>query len=341
MNQTILNKVTSSFNAPINKENEQNPPRINSPKLKQLEKDTVSFSAKPSTKKIQHFSLDILKAIPFSEKTQSLRAEAERIYNFGKSKLSEFNDLCLDIFPNGAKTTRIKSPNSIESKLRNKIKQNPTRDKNLMNIIGDLAGARGITDGSQEATDKIVKNLVKKIEEKELQITSIRNYRGTYTEPYFCQKHIDLITEANRKAGNKNIKILDGTNAIKENGYTAGHITVITKDKLNVELQIKGKLVNKIDESTHIIHDLFVAKDSACINSRSKRKLLEPVIKAYNSLSPAKKDKYNKYLNACYLEARKAEINNKKLVLPQLINEIPDCLNLDKLWDVAQQFKLY
>ena len=162
MNQTILNKVTSRFNAPISKENEPNPPRINSPKLKQLEKDTVSFSARPSTKKIQRFSLDILKAIPFSEKTQSLKAEAEHIYNFGKGKLSAFNDFCLDIFPNGAKTTRIKSPNSIESKLRNKIKQNPASNKNLMNIITDLAGARAITDGSPEATDIIVNNLVKK-----------------------------------------------------------------------------------------------------------------------------------------------------------------------------------
>ena len=340
MNSTILNKATSRFNTPISKENEQNPARINSPTLKQLQKDTVSFSARPTPKKIQGFSLDILKIIPFSEKAPSLKAAAKHIYNFGKGKLSAFNDLCPDIFPNGPSTTRIKSPKSIESKLRNKTKQTPATGKNLMNIITDLAGARAITDGSPEATDIIVNNLVKKIKEGEFQVTSIRNYRGSHTEPYFCQKHIDLITEANKRAGNKSIKILDGANAIKENGYTAGHITGMTKDKLNVEFQIKGKLVNKIDQSTHIIHDLFVSKDSTSINSRNKRKLLEPVINAYNSLPAPKKEKYNQYLNACYRKARKAEINNKKLILPQLLNEIPDCLSLEKLWDIARQFKL-
>ena len=185
----------------------------------------------------------------------------------------------------------------------------------------DQAGARAITNGSQKATDEIINNMIKEIQAGKLIITSIRNYHGGGIPPYLSQENIKLLQESQK---NSPIKVLDGIKAEKLNGYTAGHITGITKKGLNAEFQIKGQAVNSVDESTHLTHDISLNKTSAA-NADS----LAPIVNAYKTLTPEKTVVYNEYLRKKYREARESEIYGKKLVFIPIPKELPKALSLE------------
>ena len=312
MNPTILNKISSYFATPL--KGQDTHARTKSPKLRPLEKDTVSFSANANIENI-----------------------SRRIHKVGLQKEVSFKKICSNIFGNWPYKTRIKSPDSVAHKIGNKGAAEKLSFPQSVKIITDQAGAKVITDGSEEATNEIVKNIIKEIKADNLTITSIRNYHGSGISPYLSKDNINLLKESQKSTP---ITILEGKEAEKFNGYTSGHITCITKKGLNVEFQIKGKEVDLVDKSTHITHDLSINKSSVkTIDSTHKRKLLAPLVSAYSSLSPKKLEEYNKYLHKCYLTARENEIYSKKSSLPALPKGVPSNLSIENVAELAKRFK--
>jgi len=318
METTILNRISPYFANPLKKKEETR--KTFSPALKQLEKDTVSFSAGSTLKKISTI--------------------AQRIHTVGNQKASSFERLCSKIFDKKwTFETRIKKPDSMQQKYINKVgAEEKTLYSKFINIITDQAGARVVTDGSQKATDDIVENLVKEVNNGNITLSSIRNYHGRGTEPYFSKENLTLLKN-NSNSGS--LKILDGKDAEKANGYTAAHLTGKTKNGLNFEIQIKGPEVAKVDRSTHITHDLSIDKKlKEIINSSAKRKLLAPIIKEFKSLSTKQTQEYNNYLRKYYKTARANETSKTKFSFPQLPKGISELLSIENLGEIAQQFKL-
>jgi len=298
MTSIILNQISSYFANPLKKQEQRQ--NTNSSALKTLEKDTVSFSANATIEK-------------FSRK----------IHKKGLNKIYTFQELCSKLFDNFQYKIRIKHPESVASKIENKSTAKKISFLESFKHITDQAGARVITDGSQTATDKIINNLIKEIQAGKLAITSIRNYHGNGIQPYLSTENINLLKESQKKSP---IKVLQGVEAEKLNGYTAGHITGITNKGLNVEFQIKGQGINAVDESTHITHDLSLGKTSA-ISADS----LAPIVNAYRILSPEKIENYNNYLKNCYRIARETEINGQKSKFPAIPDGIPNILSIKNI----------
>jgi len=312
MDSINLNKISSYFANPLKKREERQ--NTNSSALKTLEKDTVSFSANAELEKI-----------------------ARKIHKTGLQREMSFRTICENIFGNWNYKTRIKSPDSVANKIENKSAVEKLSFPQSIKIITDQAGAKVVTDGSQEATDKIIEKLIKQIQADNITITSIRNYHGSGIQPYLSKENINLLKESQKNAP---INVPQGKEVEKANGYTAGHITGITKKGLNVEFQIKGPGVNLVDQSTHITHDLSLNKSGVkTIDSAHKRKLLAPIINAYNSLSPTQMTEYNKYLNKCYSIARENEMSKQKSGFPAVPKGIPNLLGIEKISDTAKRFK--
>lgn len=300
--------------------------------------DSVSFSSRPQPEGIAA-TLHNLRTLNIARQVQQISAD---LHEFGQRQQQRFGELCGKVFVHVPHEKRIKKPTSIGDKALRKLSpEKAVQITEVNKVLTDLAGARGITKGTQKETDRFVQKVVEQIEAGQIKLTSIRNYRGKDSQPYLTQANINTLTEANQMAGHTNkIEIRSGDDVIKKNGYTAAHLTVETRKGLNAEFQLKGHIVNEVDGATHLIHDLSLGKNLSSIKSASARKAVTPLVEAYQSLTPKQIKTYNHYTNQCYENARIAEDLGQDMVYPQMPKGLPKTLELQNISDLALRYGL-
>ena len=199
-------------------------------------------------------------------------------------------------------------------------------------VVNDLIGTRLVLeDASPEAVSRLVTSLVNGIKNDKISISEIRNYRGPNGQFYFSNDHIISLKSAVAEKG-KNLTVLEGKKQIKSSGYNAVQLKIDHKNGSLGELQIRGKVVDKVADFEHVPYDLKTGKDI----SRGSNKigdLLSPFKKAVDSMSETEYAEYEKYLARSYRHARRQEMDlpSRHVELPKTFNEILSTENLHKL----------
>ena len=216
--------------------------------------------------------------------------------------------------------------------LKNKGVKFKTDANAAKGMVNDLIGTRLVLDDAGKAPiAKLVTSIVDAINNDKIVISEIRNYRGPDGHFYFSKDQIAAIKDA---AIEKNIKItvLEGKKQIKSSGYNAVQLKINHKNGSYGELQIRGKMVDKVAEFEHVPYDLKTGKDI----SRGSNKiggLLTPFRKAVKKLSDEQYADYEKYLAKTYRYARRQELglNSKKVKLPKSFDKLLSTENLHTL----------
>jgi len=316
MGTTILNKISTYFANPIKKKDET--PKTFSPALKQLEKDTVSFSG---------------------NKSKTLNYFASELNTIGKRVSGDFEAMCKRIFGEHFETSRVKATCSIENKLGRKIlPDEKLTTQKAITLIKDLLASRGVTDGSKESINVFVNRLCEEIKKGSCKITEIRNYRGVINEaeekiitPYFSKEHLQKIKEAHPLIKPKTKE----SKGKISSGYTATHILGTIKG-VPFEFQIKGNCVKTVDDGTHLLHSIDLGK--SYIKGKKIPEEIKEIAELYENLSPKKREIHDKYITNCYNRARIAELKGTKLILAPAPKEIPFELTIPHLIARAKEF---
>lgn len=213
---------------------------------------------------------------------------------------------------------------------RNKIRTDETYAKGM---VEDLLGARLILeDTSSKNIEKLVSSLINAVEKGDIEISEIENYSGKKTKFYFTEDQVDRIRVASQNKVNE-VRVQNANK--KASGYCAVQLKVRPKGGEIMELQIRGKQVDKVGDWEHIPYDLRHGKDISKGNNRAGI-LLAKVQKAIKSLNEAQFKQYIEgYIQDNYVYAQKIEsgLHVKKPVLPADLDSILNAENLEILFN--------
>lgn len=216
--------------------------------------------------------------------------------------------------------------------LQEQIKKFDT-DKNVTkSVIGDAYGAR-ISDLTPSSTKKIVSALQKAAKEGKIEILEVENYRGKKlncsTENKFYLDEVQLKKLAN---SSKNVNV---SSKAKESGYTAIQLKVKPKNGKVLELQLRGKEVDKVADWEHIPYDLRQGKDIAK-GSNINGANLAKVQKAVSKLTKEQDVQYKQYIYDNYMYAQAKELG-KKVKAPKLPEGIDKALSSENLMEICSK----
>ncbi len=227
--------------------------------------------------------------------------------------------------------------------------------------IQDTIGARMVLDDcSEEATDRLVYDLINAIDRGEIEILSLENYCGDGLKPYFSSKQIKkirqhcraqgydpVITSVVNKSNTANMDyeaFFNSKGALKASGYTTAQMNIKHKNGAVSELQIRGKAINELAESEHIIYDLREGKD--LINGNPEKAAIlgdlpEIIKNIYKDKDNPQQKLLSQYLTECYAYARKTELKEpvKKPVLPAGLDKQLDIDNIIRIHHELGQIK--
>ena len=191
----------------------------------------------------------------------------------------------------------------------------------------------------EEQSGSFAKKIAAAITNDELRVTELHNYAGKGGITYFSDAQVDMIKEAYGEWYNKMYQIaknnpsqsefkivtIDGIEqlqdargnlfgkkmiietvsnskkAVKDSGYTAAQMNIVTKDGILEELQYRGKLVDELAEVEHIAYDIRGNKSTVSASDYDE-------IKAIFKKLGNNYDRYNEYLSDYYLAARRQEL---------------------------------
>lgn len=211
---------------------------------------------------------------------------------------------------------------------------------------------------------KFTENLAKALEEDKIRITELHNYAGRDGIAYFSDIQTDRLKSAYETWYNKMLKIAqespetsnykiiekDGLtclqdckgyvfepkmliesvsnskDAIKDTGYTAVQMNIITKDGVQEELQYRGTGTDKLAELEHVPYDIKKNKDSV---QRPEYDFLRSIFGKYKNDDDFDK-LYNQYLSDTYKTTRRAELGFFGTV-PDISDYLGDKLTPDEL----------
>lgn len=211
---------------------------------------------------------------------------------------------------------------------------------------------------------KFTENLAKALEEDKIRITELHNYAGRDGIAYFSDIQTDRLKSAYETWYNKMLKIAqespetsnykiiekDGLtclqdckgyvfepkmliesvsnskDAIKDTGYTAAQMNIITKDGVQEELQYRGTGTDKLAELEHVPYDIKKNKDSV---QRPEYDFLRSIFGKYKNDDDFDK-LYNQYLSDTYKTTRRAELGFFGTV-PDISDYLGDKLTPDEL----------
>ena len=211
---------------------------------------------------------------------------------------------------------------------------------------------------------KFTENLAKALEEDKIRITELHNYAGRDGIAYFSDIQTDRLKSAYETWYNKmfeiaqkspetsNYKIIEkdgltclqdckgyvfepkmliesvsnSKDAIKDTGYTAAQMNIITKDGVQEELQYRGTGTDKLAELEHVPYDIKKNKDSV---QRPEYDFLRSIFGKYKNDDDFDK-LYNQYLSDTYKTTRRAELGFFGTV-PDISDYLGDKLTPDEL----------
>lgn len=194
--------------------------------------------------------------------------------------------------------------------------------------VEDLLGARLILDDvSPKNINKLVSELSELIENGDIKLTEIENYRGVNkkykgeNQFYFSPSQVEKLRKI---SGTVEVR-----NASKPIGYTAVQMKVQPRGGKIIELQIRGKHVDEFADIEHIPYDLRQGKDISKGNNKIGI-LLTKVQKAIRNLNEKQYAKYQEYIynNYVYAQAKELGKQAKEPILPEGIDSILSVENL-------------
>jgi len=289
------------------------------------------------------YKANIVNVFKIPSKIRKLKTYSKKLHNNGAKGIDECINEIKSILPDELKDCvkgRVKDSNSIYDKLVKKIKNGEkiSNYNQAHDSVRDLVGTRLVIDKpTPEKINKLVYSLVKAIENGDIEIVEIENFRGKNSFPYLNEDHIELIKIAASKKG-KNIFVLEGPESVKKSGYTTTQMNIKHKNGLLGEFQIRGPKVEELAEVEHIFYDIKKGKDITKGLSQLE-KLFKPVKQAIKDLTEPQFDNYQDYLNNMYDFARRVEMNYYS-VDPRLPNGIDPVLSFEKLSQIKDQYKI-
>ena len=236
-------------------------------------------------------------------------------------------------------------------------------DENMLPKLRSIE--KQVYDKAREVqSGKFTENLAKALEEDKIRITELHNYAGRDGIAYFSDIQTDRLKSAYETWYNKMLKIAqespetsnykiiekDGLtclqdckgyvfepkmliesvsnskDAIKDTGYTAAQMNIITKDGVQEELQYRGTGTDKLAELEHVPYDIKKNKDSV---QRPEYDLLRSIFGKYKNDDDFDK-LYNQYLSDTYKTTRRAELGFFGTV-PDISDYLGDKLTPDEL----------
>lgn len=226
-----------------------------------------------------------------------------------------------------------------------------------------------ICDEAREVqSGQFVKKLARAIINDEINVTELHNYTGKDGISYFSKTQVDSIKEAydewfkkmyksaandadssrfkivvidnvehlKDKSGNvfkPHMLIEDISNtkkAIKDSGYTAAQMNIITKEGVMEELQYRGTHVDTIAESEHIPYDIRKGKTTVLRKEYDK---IRGIFDKFKDNSDFAK-KYNRYTDDTYIAYRKKELGFSASI-PDIKDYLGDMLSADEMDTVS------
>lgn len=257
--QLLTPKFLSNNIVTRSNQNSLNVANASHPNLKQLDKDTVSFSGNARkllqiaelgtedtrNKHLSNWSNDVTFALvcKVADEFEKPLVNLMRTLRRGLKDLVANDKVPNNPIlggPNGIKG-RVKKPRSIAEKaLSRKLFTQKEIEK-----MGDVAGARIIMrSGTQQDFDKLFCSLGDMVKRGELTIREIENYRLAPSSSYVSTKTLDNFEEVCNKAGMYPTR---KEQAIP-NGYTAIHLTAELPDGKLAEIQIMGRDMENVKE---------------------------------------------------------------------------------------------
>lgn len=228
----------------------------------------------------------------------------------------------------------------------------------VRNKIEDSIGGRLVMDDSSpEMIERVFQNTLKAIDSGEVKLTTMNNYCGKGMQPYFTPKQIEEIYKHCKAQGYEPyiVSPIDTKNttlktdydfhpeeAEKPSGYTTAQMNFEHKNGFVSEFQIRGRAINELAESEHIIYDIREGKDItkgdpeiAALTNDIKTLILE-MDKPQNAKL---KSDYSDYLTECYEYARKSELGQfaKKPVLKEGFDPK---LSIDNIINIHNQLSI-
>ena len=227
------------------------------PNLKQLDKDTVSFTGHKILK-IRNNVISYDLAMDAAENAKKpleylLRSLRKGLKGLIASDTHPENPILAG--QNGIKG-RVKSPASLLEKFEAKCEDDmpPRFTKKDLQELGDLVGARIVMrSGSIQDFDNLFKELGKMVKRGDFKIKSVENYRPTSKDSYVSQATLDKFEETCRKVG----QYPDIISKPRNSGYTAVHLNVVLPDGTYAEIQIMGR----DEELAKYIQDFYYKYD--------------------------------------------------------------------------------
>ena len=359
----FLNTIKQSYYAGINKNtcNRANVSNCTYPKLKQLDKDTVSFTASAELNRtlMEAFNnKDVCKSV--HENSKEAAADFQNTLNsyLGDLISTEENPK----LPIHHIEYRIKSPESIREKAAEKLGTsilnnvqntfNPNNPKDLKKNIGDLIGARIVLDNfDKKDTVKIIDKLAQACTNGDLKITKIQCYQPENSDKnlkYFNDKDILKL----KKAANTNKPSNDLTKLVKQDkktGYIGVHLDVdlsnpdkyvSNKDNYHGEIQILGYDVSMLKNVEDLCYKLESNKDLKRDNIAYKP--FSKYFLHYLNLKPETKNNFEEYTRKAYIiqrqkEPKRIKGKQEKVTLPtikecEMTGKIPEELDFNTLY---------
>lgn len=316
-------------------------------------KNAWSFLHEPKT--FKKFSKEMAKECSkdFDESFNALRSILPEEYHTqlsgrAKSQVSIWNKLKKErtaVIDNKIKNIEQsgKNPEKIKT-LVDELNAERVRIKTDYNFakgkIEDLYGARlTLDDISPAGIEKFITVLENAIKKGELEVQEIEGYFGhnpkfgTSGQLYMTREQMVRIRRIS-----PNLMILREEGKIS--GYNAIQLKIKPKNSKLIELQIRGKEVDRIAEIEHFPYDLSHGKDIAKGNNEVGN-ILEPIKNAVLGLSKDLRTKYQKYFYDQYIHAQQKEfgISGAKPTLPEGVDPMLSIENIELIQQRIKGFK--
>lgn len=215
---------------------------------------------------------------------------------------------------------RVKEKSSIANKLKRLIKSGVsiTNLDDARKALPDGIGARLVLDNPNAESMKIfTSEVVQLIKSRELRLLSLENHHGTSGTPYLKDSQVQQIISTAEKMGTNrdNITVINGKGAKRNSGYTSLHINALLPSGAQVELQVRGSLLDQFGDISHLFYD---ARNNKPANPHSLAiPELKTAIQEFLMMDHETAKVYGNYL-AKFFTAIRAYTTGQKVILPKL-----------------------
>lgn len=309
----------------------QNAPAAQAPRLKTLERDTVSFGSKGLL-----LNKSLYEGLGNEAACESVYSNAKVVAkDFMRQMEETFSPLIYTSYDNPDAPvenlkTRVKSTRSIREKVTEEIQYALEKDMDRMfspkdpeaikKVVGDVVGSRVILKSPDtKKTSKIIDALIKEVEAGRIKITNIENYEPKNLNSelkYFSRKDLMRLQKAANKARWENDSFVELSYKENKSGYMALHIDVdLSSEKYDPknnnykgEIQFMGPEVEKLKDVEDFCYKL--KQDKSPKGGHPAYKLLVDYFKHY--MSSEIKGDYEKYTKKAFLFQRTKETLNQR-----------------------------